>query len=81
MKHKITQNSTTVAPVFIKVPISELQEVVMELIASNGCSAEDRVTLSGIADQFSDFLLTNKEKLEKKQLKKKPRRSKRAPYG
>ena len=81
MKHKITQNSTTVAPVFFKVPISELQEVVMELIASNGCSAEDRVTLSGIADQFADFLLANKEKLKKKkQLKKKPRRSKRAPY-
>ena len=44
----------------------------------NGCTAEDRVILSGIADQFADFLLERRKKQEEVQ-EMKPKRSRRTP--
>ena len=46
-------------------------------MASNGCITEDRVMLSGIADQFADFLLENKDKLER--MKKREEKQKMEP--
>ena len=66
----------TIFMILNTLSISEYQELLKQIIASNGCLKKERISISDIVAQLADLLAENLGKL--KDLKK-PSRSRRSP--